>query len=210
MKLRSFVALIALGFVVTATMSPRVSAHAEYARSIPGNGATVQSSPPQVEIWFTEEVSKSTSIEVANAQGKSVVAEPAQLDLFDPDRKHVTVRLLPNLPGGRYTVTWTSVSAEDDDSETGTFVFTIDGSGTPVASPIASPGATPAAPETGTPPATKVSGGLLQSPPAAEPTEVDDRALLIALGAGVLAALLIYGFWRLVRPKRHPFDRTGR
>ncbi len=90
-------------------------------------------------------------------------------------------------------------------------MFTITGSGTPiaspVASPVASPGASPAASATGTPP-DNVSGTLQSSPPKAERTEIDDRALAIALGAGAVAALLIYGFWRLVRPRRHPFDRT--
>jgi hypothetical protein len=50
----------------------------------------------------------------------------------------------------------------------------------------------------------------VQSPPEAERADIDNRALAIALGAGMLAALFIYGFWRLVRPRRHPFDRTGK
>jgi hypothetical protein len=56
-----------------------------------------------------------------------------------------------------------------------------------------------------------VSGSLQYAdPPKAQKANIDDRALAIALGAGVLAALFIYGFWRLVKPRRHPFDRNPR
>jgi hypothetical protein len=58
---------------------------------------------------------------------------------------------------------------------------------------------------------TKVSGSLQYSePPKAQKANIDDRALIIALGVGAAAAAFIYGFWRLVRPKRHPFDRNPR
>jgi methionine-rich copper-binding protein CopC len=207
MKHISF-AVIAATLVLGIFSAARVSAHAELDRSNPEAKSTVQGSPTLVEIWFTEEIAEGSKIEVVDATGKSATAADAKLDLFDPDRKHLTVELLPNLPNGAYTVTWTSISAEDGDTESDSFTFTIEGSGTPVASPVASPVGSPAA--TGTP-TTKVSGSLQYSePPKAQKANIDDRALIIALGAGVLAALFIYGFWRLVRPKRHPFDRNPR
>jgi methionine-rich copper-binding protein CopC len=208
MKHKSFAAVIAAMLMLGIASTGQVSAHAELDRSNPEAKATVKGSPKLVEIWFTEEIAEGSTIEVVDGAGKSATAGEAKLDLFDPDRKHLTVELLPNLPNGAYTVNWTSISAEDGDTESDSFTFTIEGSGTPVASPVASPAGSPAA--TGTP-MTKVSGSLQYSdPPKAQKANFDDRALAIALGVGATAALFIYGFWRLVRPKRHPFDRNPR
>lgn len=207
MKHISF-AVIAATLMLGIFTAGRVSAHAELDRSQPEAGSTVKGSPAMVEIWFTEEIAEGSKIEVVDGAGKSATSAEAKLDLFDPDRKHLTVELLPNLPNGAYTVEWTSISAEDGDTESDSFTFTIEGSGTPVASPVASPAGSPAA--TGTP-MTKTSGSLQYSePPKAQKANIDDRALGIALAVGAGAALFIYGFWRLVRPKRHPFDRNPR
>lgn len=206
---KSFAAIIATILSLSMLTAGLVSAHAELDRSNPESGSTVEGAPNQVEIWFTEEIAEGSAIEVADASGTSVTAAAAKLDLFDPDRKHLTVELRPNLPNGLYTVTWTSISAEDGDTETDSFTFTIAGSGTPVASPVASPHASPAT--TVTPPATKVSGSLQSTdPPKAQKANIDERALLIALSVGAAAGVMIYLFWRLVRPKRHPFDRNPR
>ena len=206
MKLKSFAALVIAAAFLIMPAAAKVSAHAELDRSTPKVGETVNGAPAKVEIWFTEEITDGSQIAVSDKVGKSVTNGKAELDLFDPDRKHLTVGLTPNLPDGVYTVTWTSVSAEDGDPDSDTFTFTVTGSGTPTSSPVASPSAA----ATGTPPSTKVSGSQQVPVPKAQPANIDDRALLIAASAGLLAALFIYGFWRLVRPKRHPFDRTGR
>lgn len=209
MKLKSFAAVIAALLVLGIVSAGRVSAHAELDHANPAAGATVQGSPELVEIWFTEEIADGSKIEVADASGISVTTGDAKLDLFDPDRKHLTVELKSNLPNGVYTVTWTSISAEDGDTDSDTFTFTIEGSGTPTASPVASPSASPAS-ATGTPPATKVSGSLQATQSDTDPNANNNRDVGIALAAGALAALFIYGFWRLVRPRRHPFDRNPR
>ncbi|MCA9860155.1 MAG: copper resistance protein CopC [Thermomicrobiales bacterium] len=190
------IALLLLGFL----MSPAVTlGHAGLDRSQPEADATVEEAPVIVELWFTQEIAKGSGVDVLDASGNPVHTGEAEIDLMDPDRKHLTIALESNLPNGVYTVNWTTLSAEDGDEETGTFTFTIAGSGTPVASPVASPAASPIA---------RISGGLIQEVPEAEPADMDERALGIAVGAGILAALLIYGFWRLVRPRRHPFDRN--
>lgn len=200
---------LALGLVLLLAGGGGASAHADIERSLPEAGSTVERSPERIEIWFTQEIASGSAIEVVDEAGKPVTAAVAELDLMDPDRKRLTVELRPELPAGVYTVTWTTVSAEDGDTETGSFTFTIAGSATPVASPAASPAASPRTEPTASPkPAT--SGSLQTTEPEAKPANIDDRALAIAIGAGILAALFIYGFWRLVRPKRHPFDRTGK
>ncbi len=190
-------ALLLLSFAFGASSA---LAHAELDRSLPEADSTVSEAPRKVEIWFTQEIAEGSKIEVKDAAGKFVHEGEAELDLMDPERKHLTIGLKADLPSGVYTVTWTSKSAEDGDEESDSFEFTIGDSATPVASPVASPEGTPVS---------RVSGAL-QEPPEAQPAEIDTQAIAIAVGAGVLAALLIYGFWRLVRPRRHPFDRTER
>jgi methionine-rich copper-binding protein CopC len=201
MKLKSIVAFVAAAFALAWVAGGGVLAHAELDRSLPEAGSTVERAPKKVEIWFTQEIAEGSKIEVTGAAGAIVHEGEAELDLMDPERKHLTIGLKADLPSGIYTVTWTSKSAEDGDEESDSFQFTVQGSGTPVASPVASPEGSPAA--------AMVSGNL-QATPEADPVEIDMRAWAIALGAGALAALLIYGFWRLVRPRRHPFDRTGK
>ncbi len=201
MKLKSLVAFVAAAFLLALVAIGSVSAHAELNRSVPQASSTVEDAPKLVEIWFTEEIAEGSKIEVTDAAGTHVQMGEAALDLMDPDRKHLTVELKPELPAGIYTVAWTSRSAEDGDEVSDSFQFTVPDSGTPVASPVASPA--------GSPVGTKISGSQ-QSVPEAQPADYDNRALGIALGAGILATVFIYGFWRLVRPRRHPFDRTGK
>lgn len=198
MKSIKFLALTLL--FITFALSPALaSAHAELDRSVPEADSIVKEAPKQVELWFTQEIAQGSKIEVKDAAGSVVHVGEAELDLMDPDRKHLIIGLKADLPSGVYTVTWTSKSAEDGDEASDSFKFTVEGSGTPVASPVASPDASPVA--------FHLSGSQ-QAQPEAEPADIDNRALAIAVGAGVLAALFIYGFWRLVRPRRHPFDRT--
>ena len=130
MKHKSIAAVIAAMLFLGICSVGQVSAHAELDRSNPKAGSTVQGSPAQVEIWFTEEIAEGSAIAVVDAAGKPATTAEAKLDLFDPDRKHLTVELAPNLPNGVYTVNWTSISAEDGDTESDSFTFTIAGGGT--------------------------------------------------------------------------------
>lgn len=176
------------------------NAHADVDHASPAAGASVTIAPKLVEIWFDEEIDKTTTIDVKGSNGRSIIAEPATLDLFDPNRAHVTVKLKPNLDPGIYTVEWTSVSAEDGDAESGTYQFTVK-AGTPVASPVASPIASPKPVTPTATAATPVARVAAATTPPAE-SDYPTRELLIALGAGLFAAILIYGFWRLVKPKK--------
>lgn len=209
--------VVALMLVSGALLGPVRSAfaHAEPDITVPPIGATVDQAPPVLEITFSEEVAEGTTIDVVGPDGKSVVAAPAAIDLQDPNRKHVTVQLFGMLPAGVYTVNWNSVSAEDGDPDSGSYTFTVaGGAATPVASPIASPEASPAAA------AGSISTGDGQVPKdqmnsiaeaaqqaatdqAAAEDNFDGSAYLISVLAGVAAAIVIYFFWRQVRPKPH-------
>lgn len=165
------------------------SAHAELDRSLPESDSIVDQAPAQVELWFTEELAEGSTATVTGPDGARVDNGDAAIDLFDPERKHQVVTLMPDLPAGEYTVTWTSVSGEDDDTESGAFTFAVSPSATPVASPVASPAASPS------PESTEVSQAN------SETATPDVRALMIALAAGAGAAFLIYGFWLKVKPR---------
>jgi methionine-rich copper-binding protein CopC len=188
-------------------------AHASPESAIPPIDGSVDVAPPQLEIVFSQEVAEGTMIEVFGADGRPVHAAPAELDLNDPDRKRVTVPLYGNLPAGVYTVNWTSVSAEDGDTDSGSYTFTVTTGGTvsasasPAASPAASPEASPAAAVAGAISA-KEQAHLLGEAAQQQATEqaaaednVDEGDLGLALLPGIGAAILIYLFWRLVRPK---------
>lgn len=207
--------MIALMVVGAVVLGPARSAfaHAEPDVTVPPIGATVDQAPAVLEITFSEEVTAETTIDVVGPDGKSVVAAPAQLDLDDPDRKHVTVQLYGMLPAGVYTVNWSSVSAEDGDPDSGSYTFTVaGGAATPVASPVASPESSPMAVAGST-----TSGGdtapkdqmnaiaeaaqQAATEQAAAEDNFDGSAYLISVLAGVAGAIVIYLFWRQVRPK---------
>jgi methionine-rich copper-binding protein CopC len=176
-----------------------VSAHAEPERANPPINGSVAAAPAILEIWFGEEAeSEGTAISVFNSECARVDLGDTAIDLYDPEHKHVTVTLKPNLPDGTYTVQWQSVSAEDGDEASGSYTFTVSSSATPMASPSASPSASPTACPAASPAATPaaVIGQV------SEPSNFDSTALAISVGAGLLAALFIYLFWRLVRPKK--------
>ncbi len=194
-----FIAVALLAVVLSSGAASPVSAHAEPERAIPPINGEVDQAPDQLDIWFSEEVTSETVVLVKTASGDRVDLGATELDLQDPDRKHVVVSLQPNLPAATYAVEWTSVSGEDGDTDSGSFTFTVL-TDTPVASPIASPvAATPvASPTAGTPVAGMILG---QSTERIANDSVDGRAFLIALAVGVVAALLIFGFWLLVKPR---------
>ena len=153
-RIRTLAAVAALALVAVAASAIATrsgEAHADYDRSVPAADSVVDTAPAIVEIWFTQEIgSGGTVVRVLGPDGAQVDLGDTTLDLFDPERKRVTVSLQSNLAPGTYTVEWTTLSAEDGESGSGTFAFTIAGaaatpSASPEASPVASPAASPAA-----------------------------------------------------------------
>lgn len=185
---------IALALVAAIAWASGAAAHAEPVRANPPINGSVATSPSQVQIWFSEEATSATTIKVYGPDGVRVDLGDTKLDLQDAQRVHVTVDLLKELNPGTYKVQWSSVSGTDGDAANGEFSFAI-GAGTPVASPAASPAASAAAANlTPAPASTEI-------PEKYKTSKVDDRALGIGIGAGILAAVAIYLFWRWIRPR---------
>ncbi|MCP5099033.1 MAG: hypothetical protein GY943_26065 [Chloroflexi bacterium] len=103
-----------------------VSAHAYLAESFPRNGEQLSTSPIEVSGTFTQElVSGDSTMRVFDADGNQVDNGDGGVDLFDPDHKSMLVTVPEDLPDGSYVVEWVVLSAEDDDTTEGAFVFGI-------------------------------------------------------------------------------------
>jgi copper transport protein len=196
------VVAILSGLVVQVTS---VSAHAQPERAAPPINGSVPVAPAKLEIWFTEDVATTDlRVTVKAPDGTAADQGDAALDLFDLEHRHVTLSLKPNLGPGTYVVTWHTVSGIDGDAADGFFSFSIV-PGSPVASPSASPAATPAGTPIAATPAGPASSIAIEptatATPVADDSNFDSRAFGLAVLAGVVVAIGIYLFWRLVRPK---------
>jgi methionine-rich copper-binding protein CopC len=177
-------------------------AHAVPERAIPPMDQAVPVMPSTIEVWFSEEVkSEGTRLEVLKLDGTQVDMGNSEVDLQDPTRSRVTVGVHPGLDNGVYVVQWTSVSAIDGDTVSGSYQFTVD--------PTASPQPLPQI--------------ATQQAPAQLPTieENDDpdstsRNPLLYGSVAVVTALAFVGlllFWFFRRPSRgkrwsdRPVDR---
>lgn len=200
LRLLGAAAFLAMSALLVVGLSPApVRAHAVPERGSPPIDGVVSSQPEIVEVWFTEEVvPDETTLVVLSGDGQPVDLGDSEVDLLDPERRHVTVSLEPDLAPGRYLVQWESRSAIDDDQVNGSYRFTFDPSATPeAATPAASPTAAAAATVTPVP------------PPAAGSEAGDDEVdwtLLIAVAAVVAVVL---GFTlMLMRHRRESSDET--
>jgi copper resistance protein C len=102
--------------------SARLEAHAFLQRAEPSVGSTIQTSPSEVRIRFTENIEPAfSSIQVFDASGKEVDKRDVHLDRSDHAVLHVS---LPRLEPGTYKVVWRVVSA-DTHVTNGSFKFRI-------------------------------------------------------------------------------------
>jgi copper resistance protein C len=102
--------------------APRVEAHAFLKDADPGVGSTIQTSPSEVRIRFTENIEPAvSSIQIFDASGKEVDKRDLHLDRSD----HAMLRVsLPKLGAGTYEVVWRVVSV-DTHVTNGNFTFRV-------------------------------------------------------------------------------------
>lgn len=99
----------------------QASAHAFLQTATPAVGSTVQASPPEVAITFTEGVEpRFSTIAVQDGSGASVTTGPMHLAGGDT---HLAVSLKPLSPG-TYKVSW-HATAVDTHKTQGSFQFTV-------------------------------------------------------------------------------------
>jgi copper transport protein len=111
--------------------SLQADAHALVRASVPAAGATLDRSPDEVSITFTERPDpKLSRIRVLNEVGRQIDAGGTQPDPGDP----LTLKIpLPPLPNGVYTVNWRTVSEVDGHLAGGSFAYGV--GVTPIGSP---------------------------------------------------------------------------
>ena len=109
-------------FLIVVAALARLEAHAFLKDAVPGVGSTVQTSPNEVRIRFTENVEPSFSkIQVFDASGKEVDKRDLHLDRSDHALLHIS---LPQLGVGIYKVVWRVVSV-DTHVTNGNFTFRL-------------------------------------------------------------------------------------
>ena len=97
-------------------------AHTHLVQAVPVVGSTVQTSPPRIEISFSEAVEPAFSvIEVHDQKGERVDQGKPEVDPANP--KVLRVMLKP-LAAGAYKVVWRVVSVDTHPSN-GSFSFTV-------------------------------------------------------------------------------------
>ncbi len=100
-----------------------VRAHANLIQSVPEVNASLDRSPAQIELFFSESVEPSFStIQVIDGNGNRVDNDDTLVDPAYP--AHVTVSLR-SLPDGVYTVSWQVLSSVDSHITAGAFPFAV-------------------------------------------------------------------------------------
>ena len=109
-------------FLILVVGAARLEAHAFLKDADPGVGSTIQTSPGEVRIRFTENIEPAvSSIQVFDASGKEMDKRDLHLDRSDHALLHVS---LPPLGAGTYKVVWRVVSV-DTHVTNGNFTFRI-------------------------------------------------------------------------------------
>ncbi len=112
------VAAFACSFAATAAF-----AHAFLDRAVPGVGATVQGSPSELQLSFTQNIVLAFSgVHIAVAGGGAIPTGKPRLDPAQPNVIHVP--LGHALKPGTYVVSWHVVSV-DTHPTSGTYRFTV-------------------------------------------------------------------------------------
>lgn len=103
--------------------APAAWAHAFLDHASPPVGSTVQASPPEIKLWFTQELEPAFSaVRVEqDGGGKRVDKDDAKVDADVATLLQVS---LPKLQPGRYRVTWRVLSVDTHVTE-GDFTFDV-------------------------------------------------------------------------------------
>jgi len=115
--------LLAVAITFALGVPASVAAHAELVLASPQPGTGLAQAPAAVVIKFSEPLNVALSrIQVLDASGADVGQGSTQAVVGDPQAAR---RALGLLPTGQYTVRWTSVSALDGHTLSGTYSFAV-------------------------------------------------------------------------------------
>jgi putative copper export protein/methionine-rich copper-binding protein CopC len=130
--IRLLLAALAAAFALLATLvapalpgaaGTRVLAHAQLVASSPGAGATVDASPDEIRLIFSEPLEQQgTSLDVLDINGEPVLTRVGDVDAAD---QFALVVADPGLPDGVYRVNWRTLSQADGHTIEGFFNFGV-------------------------------------------------------------------------------------
>jgi hypothetical protein len=113
---------VALSILFVLVGLTQLEAHAFLKCAEPAVGSTVQTSPGEIRIWFTESIEAAfSSLQVFNDSGKEVDRHDVHVDSSDRALLRVS---LPPVAAGTYKVVWRVVSV-DTHVTNGSFTFRV-------------------------------------------------------------------------------------
>ena len=114
---------LAICLTLGAAKAPGAEAHAWLQRSKPGNGEVLQAGPPEVLLWFSEDIElQFSNVEVVNSSGQRVDNNDFHIH-SRKDQPGITMHL--NVPDGTYTVIWDVISSVDGHRTKGSFPYFV-------------------------------------------------------------------------------------
>ena len=191
-----------LALLVAAVLPAGVGAHSELVASDPADGAILTDPPREISGVFSEELDAGRSVMELRAPDGGVLAT-GRVPAGGPATRMAIVDL-PAFTAGTYEVRWTTVTADDDGVERGTFTFTMVAA-TPSPSPTAAPSLTPEPSLIAASSPTPEPASSPTPPPAPSPTPGPATGSTtgdVAVPLAVLAAILVGGGVWLVRRRR--------
>jgi len=125
---------LAVAAIAVALTPALLLAHAKLIRSDPAANATLTAQPARISLWYSERPEpKFTVVQLLDSTGAAIVlGQPA----LDAKAMEISLDVPPNLPSGKYTVSWRTAAADGHPSS-GRFAFTL--SLPPKSEPAASP-----------------------------------------------------------------------
>src|SRR6476646_5510907 len=119
---RRFGVVAVLALALSLALLTVASAHAKLVSSDPAAGTKLTAAPAKVTLVFDEEISdKATEsfFNVTNEAGAAVGS--GKLDTTDLDHKTLSGALNSGLGDGIYTVTWQTITTDDNGKSAGSF-----------------------------------------------------------------------------------------
>jgi LPXTG-motif cell wall-anchored protein len=170
-----------------------VVAHSELETSDPVDGATLTTPPATITGIFTEGVDPArSSLELRGPDGTRIATGGVPAD---GPATRMTIPDLPDLAPGTYEVRWTTITADDDGVERGTFSFTVE-EATPgpalTPPPAAASPRTSAVPGSAAPAMTPAPAASPAPAPGPELGATDVLIPILALGVVLLGGAALF------------------